>query len=127
MVLTPPPAYSTTLRLHQGKTGSKEGCASGDCGACTVAIAEVADDKNSLDYKAVNACITPVATLAGKQLITVEDLKQGDDLHPIQQAMVDKHASQCGFCTPGFVMSLFAWNKTQTTDDKHAIETSLRW
>jgi len=113
------------LRLHQSKTGSKEGCASGDCGACTVAIAEIANDKNKLEYKAVNACITPVATLAGKQLITVEDLKQGEELHPIQQTMVDKHASQCGFCTPGFVMSLFAWNKGQATDDQHAIEEAL--
>lgn len=114
------------LRLQEGKTGTKEGCASGDCGACTVVIAEVnSDQPEQLNYKAVNACITPIATAAGKQLISVEDLKHDDMLHPVQQAMVDTNGSQCGFCTPGFVMSLFAWSKNSPQDNRHHIEEAL--
>ncbi len=97
------------LRGPAGRKGSKEGCAEGDCGACTVTIAEVHD--GGLRYRAVNSCIQLLPMLDGKQLITVEDLASADPvaplLHPVQQAMVDQHGSQCGFCTPGFVMSLF--------------------
>ncbi len=88
-------------------TGTKEGCAEGDCGACTVVIGELKGD--TVELKAVNSCIQFVPTLDGKALFTVEDLKQANgDLHPVQQAMVECHGSQCGFCTPGFVMSLWA-------------------
>jgi xanthine dehydrogenase large subunit len=95
------------LRTEAGRPGSKEGCAEGDCGACTVVLGELHD--GGIRYRAVNACIQLLATLDGLQLITVEDLESADgSLHPVQQAMVDQHGSQCGFCTPGFVMSLFS-------------------
>jgi xanthine dehydrogenase small subunit len=109
------------LREQRGKTGTKEGCASGDCGACTVVLAEPHDGR--LRYRAINACITPVASLHGKQLISVEDLKQGEALHPVQRAMADMHGSQCGFCTPGFVMSMFALSKhTEQYHREEALE-----
>jgi xanthine dehydrogenase small subunit len=94
------------LRLDERRTGTKEGCAEGDCGACTVAVGRLQD--GAIRYRAVNACIQFVGQLDGCQLLTVEDLKGKDgSLHPVQRAMVDCHGSQCGFCTPGFVMSLF--------------------
>jgi xanthine dehydrogenase small subunit len=94
------------LRESEGAKGTKEGCAEGDCGACTVVL--VRERGGKLDYAPVNACILLLGQIDGAELITVEDLAQGETLHPVQQAMVDLHASQCGFCTPGIVMSLFA-------------------
>ena len=90
-----------------GLTGTKEGCASGDCGACAVA-AGVPDEKGGVRYRAVNSCICFLRSLAGGQVVTVEGLADGDETHPAQRAMVENHASQCGFCTPGFVMALFS-------------------
>jgi xanthine dehydrogenase small subunit len=104
------------LREHVGKTGTKEGCASGDCGACTVVVGELDGDR--VRYRTLNSCLTFVSSLHGKQLITVEDLKHQGKLHSVQQAMVDCHGSQCGFCTPGFIMSLFALQKNSTGYDK---------
>ncbi len=109
------------LRQVLNRKGSKEGCASGDCGACTAVLAEVScstkatSEKEQLTYKSINTCITFLSALHGKQLLTVEDLQQGKKLHAVQQAMVDCHGSQCGFCTPGFVMSLFSLNKNLPT------------
>ena len=93
------------LRLEEKSKGTKEGCNEGDCGACTVVLGELRQGK--LVYAPVNACILLVAQLHGKELVTVDDLATNGVLHPVQQAMVDLHGSQCGFCTPGFVMSLF--------------------
>lgn len=104
------------LREQKQMTGSKEGCASGDCGACTVVLVSLEGD--NVNYRQINACITPIHSLHGKQVVTVEHLKQGNQLHPVQQIVVDKHGTQCGFCTPGFVMSLYALSK-QTEKPQH--------
>ncbi|WP_211830836.1 xanthine dehydrogenase small subunit [Kistimonas asteriae] len=95
------------LRTRQTLCAAKEGCASGDCGACCVIMVDQ-DEQGALHYKAINSCIALLASLDGKGLITVEGLSHDDQLHPVQQAIVDCHASQCGFCTPGIVASLAA-------------------
>jgi xanthine dehydrogenase small subunit len=94
------------LRLQRRLTGTKEGCNEGDCGACTVVLARL--DQGRVRYQPVNACILLAGQVDGAEVITVEDLGERDRLHPAQQAMVEHHGSQCGFCTPGIVMSLFS-------------------
>ena len=95
------------LRLRERALGTKEGCAEGDCGACTVAVGRLRAGR--FVYEPVNSCIHLVGMLDATEIVTVDDLAPtSDGLHPVQRAMVDAHASQCGFCTPGFVMSLFA-------------------
>jgi len=94
------------LRLQERSTGTKEGCAEGDCGACAVVVVRERDGR--MVYEPVNSCITLLGQLDGAELITVEDLADDGVLHPVQEAMARMHGSQCGFCTPGIVMSLFA-------------------
>ncbi|MHA1190304.1 MAG: FAD binding domain-containing protein, partial [Alphaproteobacteria bacterium] len=108
--LPPTTTVLNYLRKHERLTGTKEGCAEGDCGACTVVLSEP-DGEGGVRIWPVNSCIQFVPMLHGRQLLTVEHLKGVDGtLHPVQQALVDHHASQCGFCTPGFVMQIFsAW------------------
>ncbi len=100
---------NTTLLEYlrdSGLTGSKEGCAEGDCGACSVAIID-RDAQGKACYRAINSCLVPAACLAGREVVTVEGMAGGGKLHPVQQKMVECHGSQCGYCTPGFIVSLF--------------------
>lgn len=113
------------LREDLRHKGSKEGCAEGDCGACTVVIGELRRDGETTELKAINSCIQFLATLDGKELITVESLSDGKTLHPVQQAMLDQHGSQCGFCTPGFVMSLYALYESTANPSRQQIDDAL--
>ena len=112
------------IRTKLKKTGTKESCAEGGCGACTVVLGEL--ENNNINYKAINACIAFVPILEGKQIILVEDLISKGELHPVQKAMVNYHGSQCGFCTPGFVMSLFAMYKNYSSYSEAIIKDSIQ-
>jgi len=112
------------LRNQRALTGSKEGCAEGDCGACTVIIGEL--ENGQISYRSVNACIAFLPMLHGRLVITIEGVAgpQGQ-LHPVQQAIIDHHGSQCGFCTPGFVMSLYALHLGGEQADRAAINNAF--
>jgi len=113
------------LRIDRRLTGTKEGCAEGDCGACTVLVGRLQD--GVLRYEPVNACIRLLASLDACHVVSIEHLSGPDGkLHPVQQAMVEHHGSQCGFCTPGFVMSLYALWMGNPDPSETEIETALQ-
>src|SRR5262249_8117612 len=112
------------LRTRAHLTGTKEGCAEGDCGACTIVLGRLVD--GAVQYQAVNSCLMMLPQLDGCAVVTVEGLAAPDGtLHPVQRAMVDADATQCGFCTPGFVMAMFALHHAGERGDDATIHDAL--
>lgn len=124
VVVESAPIHTTLLQYVRanGKTGTKEGCAEGDCGACTVLVVE-RDARGLPTYRAVNACITLLPMVAGREIVTVEGIGTPDALHPVQAAMVQNYGSQCGYCTPGFIASMTeAYYREDVTDDTQLVD-----
>lgn len=105
----------TVLRDRLGLYGTKVGCSKGECGACTVL----------LDERVVNSCLVPAVKVQGRKVETIENLSRGDRLHPIQEEFVDKGAVQCGFCTPGMVMSAHALLKENTDPSSEEVKMAI--
>jgi xanthine dehydrogenase small subunit len=132
-VVLPGVSPTTTLLAAvraAGLVGTKEGCGDGDCGACTVAVLSGGDDASdgagSATYRAVNSCLVPVGSVVGRDVVTVEGVADADGgLHPVQQAMVDCAGSQCGYCTPGFVMSMFAGYHDPVARGAHGLDDDV--
>ena len=125
--LKPTTTVLNYLRSYPTHKGVKEGCAEGDCGACTIVLSELCDNK--LKYKTIDSCLVFLPMIHGKQLITVENLaikkEKETVLHPVQQMMVETNGSQCGYCTPGIVMSLFGLYKNHNNPSREIIEDAL--
>jgi len=121
--LSPTTTVLNYLRSLPNHKGCKEGCAEGDCGACTVVLAK--EESKKMRYWAVDACLLFLPMLHGKQLITVENLGSSTNLHPVQKAMVEKDGSQCGYCTPGFIMAMFDLYKNYSIPTNEQIDDAL--
>ena len=112
------------LRTHARLTGTKEGCAEGDCGACTIVLGR--ERGGARRYEAVNSCLMLLPQIANCEVLTVEGLAAPDGtLHPVQQALLDADATQCGFCTPGFVMAMFAFHHGGESADGSLIHEAM--
>jgi len=111
------------LRDELGLTGTKESCAEGDCGSCTVALGQIENGRAA--YRALNACLLPAPRLHGRHLVTIEGLAEGERLHLLQRLMLDHHATQCGWCTPGVIMSLFCLLASGGRADDEALAAAL--
>ncbi len=123
--LSPTTTVLNYLRSLSDRKGTKEGCAEGDCGACTIVLGEAGED-GKIHYRAVDSCLLFLPMVHGKQVITVEDLREPDGkFHPVQTAMVENFGSQCGYCTPGFIMSMFALYKNIGKPSREEIENAL--